>query len=263
MNIIQAVILGIVEGITEFLPVSSTFHLIFAAHFLGIAQNDFIKLFEVVIQGGAILSVLILYFKELFKDRALMMKVLASFLPTAAVGFVLEKIIKSVFFESTTLMLTAFFIVGVIFILMELFLKKKNIQLKKEITAITFKDALIVGLVQALAVVPGVSRAGSVIVGMIFLGYKRSDAAKYSFMLSIPTIFAASALELFKMRNVLTNQSNNILLLIVGSVISFIVSFIVIKWLIGYLKSNSLQVFGWYRFVVIGLILLSMYLHFI
>jgi undecaprenyl-diphosphatase len=263
MNIFQTVILGIVEGITEFLPVSSTFHLIFTSNLLHIMQSDFVKLFEVVIQGGAILSVLFLYLQELVKDKNLMIKVVAAFVPTAIVGFVLEKIIKSVFFESNVLMLTAFFLVGLIFIGLELFLKKNKVVLKKEMKDITVKEALIIGAVQSLAVVPGVSRAGSVIVGMIGLGYKRSDAAKFSFMLSIPTILAASALELFKMRDTLTAQSGNVVVLLVGCIVAFMTSYIVIKWFINYLKNHSLEVFGWYRIIMTVLILLAMYLHII
>ncbi|MEO6508885.1 MAG: undecaprenyl-diphosphate phosphatase, partial [Patescibacteria group bacterium] len=190
MNIFQSIILGVVEGITEFLPISSTFHLIFASKLLDIPQNDFLKLFEVVIQGGAILSVVILYIKELLSDRELLKKVIVSFLPTATIGFVLYKVIKNVFFEADLLMLAVFLIVGIIFIVVEK--SHRNQALTQPIDKLTYKDAFIIGLVQALAVIPGVSRAGSVILAMIFLGYNRPNAAKYSFMLSIPTILAAS-----------------------------------------------------------------------
>lgn len=258
MNIIQSVILGIIEGITEFLPISSTFHLIFASKLLGIPQTDFAKLFEVVIQGGAILSVLILYIKELATDRELLKKVIVSFLPTATIGFVLYKVIKDIFFSTDWLMISVFLIMGVIFIITEKFLLKDK--LVRPLDKLTYKDALIVGLIQSLAVIPGVSRAGAVILSMIFLGYNRPNAAKYSFMLSIPTILAASGYDLLKMRHVLTSNMNNAVLLVVGTVAAFISAYIVVKWLIEYLKNHSLEIFGWYRILLVIIILLGMFI---
>jgi undecaprenyl-diphosphatase len=156
-------------------------------------------------------------------------------------------------------MLTAFFVVGLVFIILEYVLKNDKVALTKEVPNMTLKEALIIGVVQSLAVLPGVSRAGSVIVGMIFLKYKRTDAARFSFLLSIPTIFAASFLELFKMRDTLMSNSNNLMLLIVGCVVAFISSYIVVKWFINYLKNHSLEIFGWYRVLLVIIILLFIY----
>lgn len=256
MNMLQAIILGIVEGITEFLPISSTFHLIFTSKLLGIEQTEFTKVFEVFIQAGAVLSVVILYIKELWTDRDLMKKVVVSFVPTAVIGFLFYKVVKDVFFEAEWLMISMLFIVGVIFIIVERFSKKGKEKSGKNVKKITTRDAVIIGFIQALAIIPGVSRAGSVIVGMIFLGYERSNAAKYSFMLSIPTILAASGYDLLKMRHVLSDTSENTLLLIVGFLSAFISSFFVVKWLIDYLKNHSLEVFGWYRILLVIIILL-------
>lgn len=250
MDLIQAIILGVVEGVTEFLPVSSTFHLIFTSKILGISQSDFIKLFEVFIQSGAILSVLILYFRDLWHDRELGKKVLVSFIPTALVGLVLYKVIKNIFFEADLLMLVVFGGLGLIFIGFEYLIKKGKLSLKQSVKSLTYKDALIIGLVQSIAVIPGVSRAGVVILGMMILQYRRDEAARYSFLLAIPTIFAASALDLVKMRNELFASSNNFMMLIVGSLTAFVTSYFVIKWLVGYLKRNTLISFGFYRLIL-------------
>ncbi len=259
MNIIHVLILSIVEGITEFLPVSSTFHLIQTANLLRIPQNDFTKLFEVFIQSGAILSVVLLFIRPILKDRELMNKTLISFLPTAVIGLVLHKIIKDVFFESQFLMISVFIGFGIIFLVTELLVQQKKITLNKETKKLTYMQAFAIGLFQSLAVIPGVSRAGAVIIGMMFLGYKRDESAKYSFILSIPTIFAASFYDLFKMREVAFSNMNNAGLLAVGFVASFIGSYFVVKWLIQYLQRNSLALFGWYRVVLGIIILLNMF----
>lgn len=256
MNLLHAVILGIVEGVTEFLPVSSTFHLIFTSKLLGLVQNDFLKLFEVFIQGGAICSVFLLYAREVAQDTKLVKKTVASFIPTALVGFVLYKVIKNVFFDATYLMITVFIIVGLIFFFIEYFVRQKKIELKRSIQTLTYKEALLIGFVQALAVVPGVSRAGAVIVSMMFLRFKRDTAAKYSFILALPTIVAASTYDLLKMRSLLTQQNNNLLLLVVGSLAAFISSYLVMRWFIGFLKKNSLVPFGLYRLLLAIILLL-------
>lgn len=255
MTFFHSIILGAVEGITEFLPISSTFHLIFTAKLLQIPASDFLKLFEVFIQGGAILAVVLIYWKELLHDRTLTKKVFLAFLPTATIGFLLYKIIKNVFFESQWLMLGVFVGMGLIFILVEKFpLNSPN----KPLKSLNFQQAILIGLIQSLAVIPGVSRSGSVIVGMLFLGYDRTESAKFSFMLSIPTILAASAYDLFKMRDVAFANLNNINLLAVGFVVSFIFALISVKWLIKFLQTHTLVPFGLYRLALAVLILLSL-----
>lgn len=259
MNILQTIVLGIVEGITEFLPVSSTFHLIFASKFLGIPQTEFAKVFEVVIQSGAILSVFFIYSHNVVKDKRLLTMVIASFLPTAIIGLVLHKVIKDVFFELPLLMVSVFILVGGIFVLVEWLINNGRLKDSQKIEKMSYRDAVIIGLVQALAVIPGVSRAGAVIIGMMFLGYKRDESAYYSFLLAVPTILAASALDIIKSRDILFQQTDNILLLLVGFAVSFISSYFGVKWFIKYLQKHSLQGFGFYR-ILVGFILLSLIL---
>lgn len=258
MNILHAVILGIVEGLSEFLPISSTFHLIFAGRLLGLAATDFLKLFEVVIQSGAIGALILLYTRMLMQDAKLRFHVLVSFFPTAVIGLLLHKIIKDVFFESTSLMLSVFIGVGVLFIVLERWLKHNNRQLTKKCVQLTTKQAFLIGCAQACSVIPGVSRAGSVLVPMILLGYTRAEAAKYTFLLSMPTIFAASALDLYQGRVLLLENTSNWLLLSVGFATALIVAYLVVKWLIRYLESHTLELFGWYRLVVASLLLISL-----
>ena len=247
MDLLNTIVLGIVEGVTEFLPISSTAHLIITSKFLNIPQTDFQKLFEVFIQSGAILSVVFLYFQDLKGNFKILKSLFFSFLPTAVVGFFLYKIIKNIFFESSLLINFSLFFVGVLFIIIEILVRKKKIILKKKIEEMDVFQSLIIGLGQSLAVVPGVSRAGAVILMMLVLGYRREEAAKYSFLLSIPTIFMASFYDLYKSRDILLTNLNQVGILIIGFFISFIFALISVKWLIGFLKKNSLVVFGVYR----------------
>lgn len=256
MGIFHAIILGVVEGITEFLPISSTFHLIFTAKILKLIQNDFSKFFEVFIQAGAILSVTLLYFTDVVKSKDLIKKLIISFIPTAFFGFILYKFIKNVLFESQILMLIIFITVGLLFILLERMINKNKIILSKDIESLTYREALIIGIVQALAIVPGVSRAGAVMVIMMMLRYKRSESAYFSFLLSIPTIFAASFFDFFKMRDIVFNSSNHWSILIVGFITAFISSYFVVKWFINFLKNNSLIVFGYYRLIIAIILIL-------
>lgn len=257
MNILHSVILGIVEGITEFLPISSTFHLIFTSKLLGLKNTEFQSMYEVVIQSGAILASVALYGKELWNDKKLSMKVIVAFIPTAIVGLLLHNVIKTVFFESSTYMLSAFVSVGMVFLIVESLIFKKKLVLKHDIKDMTYKQALLIGLAQSLAVVPGVSRAGAVMVGMMGMKFKREDSAKFSFMLAIPTILAASTLDILKGRETLMNSGENIILLLVGFVVSGIVAYIVMKWFIKFLQTNTLIPFALYRFVLVIIILLA------
>lgn len=255
MNITQSFILGIIEGLTEFLPISSTFHLIVSSRILGIKSTDFVKLFEVVIQSGAIVSLLFIYTKTLLSDKKLFLNVIYSFLPTALVGLVLHKIIKTIFFESNWLMLIVFIGVGIIFLVLEKNIKTKPVPLSSECDSITPIHALIIGFAQATSVIPGVSRAGSVIVSMMLLGYKRDEAAKYTFLLSLPTIFAASALDLYQGRELLATLSDSWLIIGVGFTTSFVVAYLVVKWLTKYLATHTLEIFGWYRLIAAAILI--------
>ena len=254
MNIFQAILLGVIEGVTEYLPISSTFHLIWGAKLLGVGQTDFQKIFEVVIQSGAILAVVALYLRTVLKDLKLLQKVMVSFVPTALVGLVLYKIIKNVFFENLWLQISVFILVGIFFIIFEKRRRKKEPE--KSANQINYPEAILIGLAQATAVIPGVSRAGAVIVAMLILGVKREEAAKYSFLLAVPTLLAASGLELFASRTILFGQINNMGLLLAGFLVSFISAFIVVKWFVSYLSKHDMAIFGWYR---LGLALILSY----
>lgn len=255
MSIINTIILGIVEGITEFLPISSTFHLIRASEILGIQETPFLDVFNVFIQSGAIFAVIFLYWKDILFNRKLFTKLILSFIPTAIFGLVFYDVIKSVFFKSDLPTILVFIIIGVLFLIIEKLIDKKKITLSLSISQISYKTAILIGIFQACAIFPGVSRSGAVMLGMMILGFKRYDAAKYSFMLSIPTIFAASFFDLFEMRNIIFSSSSNIRLILIGFFVAMVSAFFVVKWLIKYLQKNSLEVFGWYR-IIFGILLL-------
>lgn len=257
MEYLQSIILGIVEGATEYLPISSTWHLIQVTRLLGIPASDFQKAYEVIIQSGAILAVIFLYWSTILTDWGTIKKVFISFVPTAIVGLTLYKIIKNFFFENLLLQMLVFVVVGVIFILWEKWQKQDRLQ--KTLAGISWQGAIFVGLAQAVAIVPGVSRSGAVILTLMFLGVRRDQAAKYSFLLAVPTLMAASGLDLYKSLPVLTGNLDRVGYLAVGFVAAFVSALVVIKWFIGFLERHDLAPFGWYR-IILGGILLSLVL---
>jgi undecaprenyl-diphosphatase len=256
MNFISIIVLGVVEGLTEFLPISSTFHLIQTARILQIPQEGFVKLFEVAIQSGAVFAIFFLFKKEIWFTKRLYLKILISTIPALIAGFLLHDIIKNVFFESNQLMIFAFIVVGVIFILVEWFVSKHTWRISRGLLDVSYIDALLIGLIQVLALVPGVSRSGSVIVGLLLLNYRRDDAATYSLALSVPVIFAATGYDLFKNRDLLLSGSGeNFMFLVVGFILSFIVGYFAARWLVAYLQKHTLRLFGIYR-IALGILLL-------
>lgn len=250
MTVPISIILGIVEGLTEFLPISSTAHLIISSSVLHIPQTDFQKFFEVFIQSGAILAVAVLYLGFILKHRKLWKPLLFSFVPTAIIGFGLYKIIKTVFFESTPLIIISMAVIGILFLAVEYLVKNKKLKLYKSTDQINLTEAVVIGLAQAIAVVPGVSRSGIVMVTMMSMGYKREDSAVYSFILAVPTLIAAAGFDLWKMRNMITASSDYMIFIAVGFVVSFVSAYIVIRWFIGFLKKNTLVIFGFYRIIL-------------
>lgn len=255
MTALYSIILGIVEGLTEFIPVSSTFHLIATSKILGLPQTDFLKLFEVVVQSGAIISIIWLYKDKLIRNSSLRRMLLYSFIPTAVIGGVLYKLIKGYFFENTILQLFVFGLIGLIFIILEWYLTKNSIKLTKKLSDITIKHAVTIGLFQVLSTVPGFSRSGSILIGMLVLGYTRSSAAEYAFMLSLPTILAATALDLYQNRVLLsTISSAEVFYLMLGTLSAFLSALWVMRWLINYLSKYSLRVFGYYRLVAVAIL---------
>ncbi len=255
MELWQSIILGIVEGLTEFLPISSTFHLIFVSKALGTSGGDFVKLFNVFIQSGAILAVLVLYWRDLRQDKALVKKTIAAFIPTALLGVLFYVLIKQVFFESDGGMIAVFIAVGALFFLFEGLVKRGWIHPEKLISELTYRNAIVIGLAQCLAFLPGVSRAGAVILTMMVLGFRRADAAAFSFLLAIPTLLAASAYDLYKTREAILHSTNNALLLFAGAIFAFAVAYVVMRWFIRYLQRHTLHLFGYYR-LALGLFFL-------
>ena len=256
MSLLNAIILGIVEGITEFLPISSTAHLIIASKFLRISQTDFQKFFEVFIQSGAIFAVVFLYLQYVLKHKEVIKHILFSFFPTAVVGFLLHKMIKTIFFESYFLIIGAMIFFGAIFLVIEYLISSKKLVLRKTIQKTSWKEAILIGFSQAIAVIPGVSRSGIVMVTMMGMGYKRDESAVYSFLLAVPTIVAASALDVYKIKSVLyIVPQENLFYLITGFIVSFIIAYLSMMWFISFLQKKSLVIFGWYR-IVGGILLL-------
>jgi len=250
MPLAISALLGVIEGLTEFLPVSSTFHLLAAAKVLGLSDTAYQQAFEVIIQGGAILAVLFLYTKAILSDRRLLLRLTLSFIPTVVIGFALYKVIKGVFFVTPWLTLGTFLVVGLIFLWVERRVQRGELRLTRDLHTLSYQDALLIGLAQALAVVPGVSRAGSVIVAMMHLGYTREESARYTFMLSLPTILAASLYDAYKSRAALLASRTEGLSLLVGLGVAFVVALAVSTWFVEYLKKHDLKIFAYYRFLL-------------
>jgi len=244
MSLIHVFILSIVEGLTEFLPISSTGHLILASKLMGITETDFVKTFEIVIQLGAILAIVVLYFKKFLSSWNLIKKLIIAFIPTAVVGATLYPLIKGVLLGSSSITLNALFWGGVALIGVEWFLKRKKTSLKNP-SEITYKQALIIGTFQSLSVIPGVSRAAATIVGGLLTGLKRETAVEFSFLLAVPTMFAATALDIYKSRDMITQ--GGVITLFTGSVLSFFFAVIAVKFLVNYVKKHDFTSFGIYR----------------
>ncbi len=244
MNLFETIVLAVVEGLTEFLPVSSTGHMIIASSFMGIASEPFVKLFTIAIQLGAILSVVVLYFKRFFKSINFYLKLFVAFIPAAVFGLLLSKKIDELL-ESPLAVGISLLVGGVILLFVDKWFNKPTIHEEENISYLT---ALKIGFFQCIAMIPGVSRSGSTIVGGMTQKLSRKVAAEFSFFLAVPTMFAATGKKLFdfyKEGNTITHDQMN--LLIIGNVIAFIVALLAIKSFIGYLNKHGFKAFGWYR----------------
>lgn len=245
MNFFDATILGIIEGLTEFLPVSSTGHLILASHALGLPDSAFLGSFEIAIQLGAILAVVALYFRS-FLNVEILKRVLAGFIPTALIGFALYSFIKSYLLESEATVLWALLVGGVALIAFEIF--HKDSEEGGEVENITYKQAMLVGLAQSLAVIPGVSRSAASIVGGLFLGLRRKTIVEFSFLLAVPTMLAATGLDILKSHNAFSGADWGVLAL--GFVVSFLVALAVIKFFLWFIRERTFIPFGVYRIIL-------------
>jgi undecaprenyl-diphosphatase len=261
MTIIQSIILGLIEGITEFLPISSTAHLIVSAKWLQISNSVFLTSFLISIQLGAILSVAVLYAKTLIKNPKLILKIAAAFIPTAIIGLTVYKLVKNYLMDSLPTIAGALIIGGVILIILEKYFAKKSISSGiiqqsnyTELTAISYRQAALIGIFQALAVVPGVSRSAATIMGGLSLGISRKNIIEFSFLLAMPTMLAATVLDLYKTPPVLNNQE--IIVWLVGLITAFITAIIGIKFFLKFIQKNNFVPFGWYR-IIAGLVLIA------
>ena len=264
----KAILLGIIEGITEWLPISSTGHLILADEFIKLnATEEFMTMFNVVIQLGAIMAVVVLYFNKLnpfslskTKDESkqtwsLWFKVIVAIIPSAIIGLPLDDWLNENFhhFLPVAIMLIVY---GVAFILVERY-NKTRIPKVTELSKITYQFALMVGFFQVLALIPGTSRSGATILGGILIGGSRFVSAEFSFFLGIPTMFGASLLKIVKFLASGNHfDFNSTMILLTGTIVSFVVSILAIKFLMNYIKKNDFSVFGWYR-IILGVILIG------
>jgi len=251
MDIIHAIILGIVEGITEFLPISSTGHLIITGEALGVDQNKATNAFHVIIQLSAILAVIANY-KDKFslKHFDLWIKITIAFIPIAIIGLLFSDQIKSLF--SVKVVAIMFIIGGIVFLILEHFQKSATPK-TLDVEDISYKQAIWIGIAQMFAVIPGTSRAGSTIVGALLVGLSRKASAEFSFLLALPVLAAASGLDLFKHHKEFAGE--NLMPLIVGFVVSFIVAYLTMKLFIRFLEKFTFVGFGIYR-IIFGVILL-------
>ena len=255
MTLFDSVILGIIEGFTEFLPISSTGHLIVASEFLGIDQTNVTKAYEVIIQFAAILAV-VLNYKEKFTPKKidLWSKLILAFIPIGAVGFLFSHQIKELF--SINVVAVMFIVGGVVFLVVEKFYIPNEEKLIDDVEQVSYKQALLIGIAQVFALVPGTSRAGSSIIGALLVGLSRKASAEFSFLLAFPVMSAVTAYDLLKHYNEFSGA--NLLNLGVGFVVSFIVAFITIKLFLKFLEKFTFVAFGIYR-ILFGILLLILF----
>lgn len=266
IEILKAIILGIVEGITEWLPISSTGHMILVDEFLKLkVRPEFMEMFLVVIQLGAIIAVILIFWKKIFpfsfkngikikKDIFEMwFKIIVACIPAAVVGLLFDDYLNALFYNPTTVSIMLI-IFGILFIVVENYYKGKSPKINS-LSQITYEVAIIIGIWQLIAAVfPGTSRSGATIVGALLIGVSRTVAAEFTFFLAIPVMFGASALKLVKFG--FAFKANELILLVIGMVVAFAVSVWAIKFLMSYIKKNDFKIFGWYR-IILGIIVLA------
>jgi undecaprenyl-diphosphatase len=262
--LIKAAIMGVVEGLTEFLPVSSTGHLILARALLGLPDSEVMKAFEVAIQPGAILAILIVYWQLITRtlgtlgssadSRRLVVNILVGFLPAAVIGFAIHKKITQYLFNGPVVA-GAFIVGGLIIIAVEM--RKERAPRIDHIDQMTALDALKVGFCQCFGMIPGTSRSGSTIIGGLLVGLSRPVATEFSFFLAIPTLIGASVLEIFKVRHELAANAHAVLpMFAVGFVVSFLAAWVCVRWLLRYVATHTFIPFAWYR-IAFGIVVLA------
>ncbi len=246
MNFFDAALLGAIEGITEFLPISSTGHLILASHLLGLPDGAFLTSFEIAIQLGAVCAVLLLYWKS-FLNIEILKRLVAGFIPTAIVGLALYSFVKHHLLGNELVVVIALTVGGVVLIVFEL-LHKEHESAPEGIESITYLQAFLVGLAQSVAMIPGVSRSAATIVGGLMLGIRRTTIVEFSFLLAVPTMGAAVALDILKSYQSFTTDS--ISYVAVGFVTAFFVALVAVRFLLKFIKNSTFIPFGIYRIII-------------
>lgn len=260
MTIFQSIIIAIIEGITEFLPISSTGHMIIASSFMGIAKDDFTKLFEIAIQLGAILSVVVLYWRKFFAANRMgfYIKLVVAVIPALVLGFVFSKKIDALLESPLTVAITML-LGGIVLLFIDSLFKQPTVEKDEQIS---YGKAFMIGLWQCLAMIPGTSRSAASIIGGMQQKLTRSLAAEFSFFLAVPTMAAATGYKLlkaYKETPELLKNKENLVMLGIGNLIAFVVAMLAIKFFIGYLQRHGFRLFGWYR-IIVGVALLVLVL---
>ncbi|MBL8158021.1 undecaprenyl-diphosphatase UppP [bacterium] len=253
MNFLEAIILGVVEGFTEFLPISSTAHLILTSQVLRIPESAFLSSFIIAIQLGAIASVVLIFWRRVFLNFCVMKRVSVAFIPTALIGYALYSLVKGFLFDSLEIIAWTLLLGGIILIIFEYWRKDRTI-VETPLSEMPYMTAFVIGCIQAIAIIPGVSRAGATIVGGMLLGLGRKEIVEFSFLLAIPTMLAATGYDLLKTGS--SFAAHEWELLAVGFLVSFIAAYAGIRFLMRLVQTHSFTGFGWYR-VVLGVAVLA------
>lgn len=256
MNFLEAIILGVVEGFTEFLPISSTAHLVISSALLHIPESAFLTSFIIAIQLGAIASVVLIYWKRILWDLEAMKRVVAAFIPTALIGYALYSLVKTFLLENLEIIAWSLLIGGFVLIVFE-WLWKGKMPTETPLAEMPYMTAIVIGCMQALAIVPGVSRAGATIVGGMFLGLGRKEIVEFSFLLAIPTMLAATGYDLLKTGSSFATREWE--LLAIGFIVSFIAAYAGVRFLVSFVQTHSFTGFGWYRVALGSFILAVLY----
>jgi len=255
MTPLQAIVLGIIEGITEFLPISSTGHMILADHLMVVADKEFTKTFEIAIQLGAIAAVFMLYIRRFLRELRLYFILAVAFLPTGLLGLLFYKHIKTLLFNPISVSI-ALILGGVILLFFDRLVDKHEHQPHGHAIEISVRTAFVIGLFQAIAMIPGVSRAAATIGGGLVMGLNRVRAVEFSFLLAVPTMVAATGYDLYKQREAL--NATHLDLLAIGAVVAFAFALLAVRFFVGFVSKRGFFVFGVYR-ILVGLIFLAVF----
>lgn len=251
MGIVETIILAVIEGLTEFLPVSSTGHMILAAAAMKIHEDEFVKTFEIAIQLGAIMAIVLMYYRRFLQGITIYLKLAAAFIPTAIIGFLAYDFIKAYLFNPTVVAISLI-IGGIVLIVIDKRVVQKASQ-TLEIENIPYKKAFYIGLIQCLSMIPGTSRAAATIIGGVFNGLDKKQATEFSFLLAVPTMMAATAYDLLKTPIVFSNYE--LLLLGIGLVVAFVSAWLAVKVFLKLVEEFGFKYFGYYR-ILVGIIFL-------